>query len=118
VRASGRLSAPQSGLRIGNPGFVGVPDEGRDCLGIFLELVGRRVSTSAAGIDGVRPVALIATGALTELRASPRSGRWWRGMHLPLIQGGPRRRLLVHSNVFRGAARESTVLWIDLGTMA
>jgi hypothetical protein len=25
---------------------------------------------------------------------------------------------LVHSNVFRGAARESTVLWIDLGTMA
>jgi hypothetical protein len=92
-----------------------------ETLAALLELIGQRVSVSAAGIDGDPPMALTVTGTLaegTELlrdRAGPGEGDEAFYLSFEEDRGAG---LFVHSSVFRGAAWEGSVLRIDLGTVA
>jgi hypothetical protein len=92
-----------------------------ETLAALLELVGQRVSISAAGIDGDPPMALTVTGTLAEgtelrrVRVGPGGGDEAFYLSLEEDRGSG---FFVNSNDFRGAAWEGSVLRIDLGTVA
>lgn len=90
-----------------------------ETLAALLELIGQRVSVSAAGIDGDPPLALTVTGTLAEgtelVRDRPDAGEECIYLSFEEDRGAG---LFVHSSVFHGAAWEGPVLRIDLGTVA
>jgi hypothetical protein len=89
-----------------------------ETLAALLDLVGQRVSISAAGIDGDPPLALTITGTLAEATELLRDLAGAEECIYLSFEEDRGAGLFVHSSVFRGAAWEGSVLRIDLGSVA
>ena len=87
-------------------------------LAALLELIGQRVSISAAGIDGDPPLALTVTGTLAEGTELLRDPGGAEECIYPSFEEDRGAGLFVHSSVLRGATWEGSVLRIDLGSVA
>jgi hypothetical protein len=115
-----RKRLPRAGRpgRENNPAPFRSPVTFNETLAALLELIGQRVSISAAGIDGDPPMALTVTGTLAEgtelLRDRADAGEGDEAFYLSFEEDRGSG-FLVHSKDFRGARWAGPILEITVG---